>query len=50
VLKKENEKKKDFGNMFKSGKRFFFFDQNRHERLFWFGRMGVTLQKFIIQG
>lgn len=50
IYHNENEKKKKYKNMFKSGKRFFFMDQNRHERLFWFGKVGVFLQKLLIQG
>jgi len=45
----QNQKKADDG-MFKSGQRFFSIDQNRHERLFWLGKVGVGTQKFIIQG
>jgi hypothetical protein len=50
ILQDGSEQEKEDRWMFKSGKRFFFVDQNRHERLFWFGKFGVTLQKFFIQG
>jgi len=46
----EHNKRKSYDGMFKSGRRFFFTDQNRHERLFWCGSVGVYIQKCIIQG
>jgi ABC-type multidrug transport system fused ATPase/permease subunit len=50
IFQDQRKKERADSWMFKSGKRFFFVDQNRHERLFLLGKFGVTLQKLLIQG
>ncbi|CAI2385820.1 unnamed protein product [Moneuplotes crassus] len=50
VFRNIREQNKKYSWMFKSGKTSLGYHQNRHERLFWFGWIGVVGQKFIIQG
>ena len=46
----ENEKKTNNRWMFKSGKRcWWWIKQNRHQRLFWWGRFGLFIWQFLIQ-
>ena len=50
ILQNEQNLEDQNSWMFKSGVKFLNQEQNRHERLFWLGWVGVSLQKFIIQG
>lgn len=50
VFSNVREQNKKYRWMLKSGKTSLGYHQNRHERLFWFGWIGVVGQKFIIQG
>lgn len=50
VFQREKAKEKQYKGIFKCRKRCCGFTNSRQERLFWFGKIGVYLQKWLIQG
>lgn len=50
IMNEKHQERKSYKGMFKAGKSSCCFDNNRHERLFWGGKIGVSAQKLIIQG